>query len=355
MTDRRRDVSVPQPVLGFNALSLWPDGSGVQTYIVELLGALQSEVDAKLVAAVSEDAVDVLPDMVTALPRRRHHGIRQVMAEARQIAPADLVHGLDVHIPARSPVPTVATIHDLAVYDVPWAFKGRWVVRERAALAHAVRRADAVVAVSAFTAERIQHLFSRTATVVPEAPAPDLAPPSLRRIAELRARYDLPERFVACVATIEPRKDVVGLAAACRSQDIPLVLAGASRLAVPAHAHHLGYLPREHLAALYGAATVVAYPSLYEGFGLPPLEAMACGAVVVGYRIPPLVETLGDTAVLSPPGDVVALAKALRSLMDDDDRREDLRSAGRSMAARLSWRATAQATAAVYRGLGIDC
>lgn len=343
-----------RPVLGFNALSLQPEGTGVQTYIAELLRSLVTETDADMVASVWHDAVDELPRGVQALSRRRRFGVRRLVAEGRRI-PADLVHGLDVHIPVRSSVPTVTTVHDLAVYDVPWAFTRRWAIRERAAITHAVSRADAIVAVSAFTAERILSRFGKEATVVPEAPAPDFTVPSLEARAEFRRLYNVPDRFVACLATIEPRKDVAGLASACRRAGIPLVLAGSSRAPVPAGAQHLGYLPRRHLPALYAAATIVAYPSLYEGFGLPPVEAMACGAPVVAYRIPPLTETLDGVAVLTPPGDVEALTYALRDLVEDDARCRALSAEGLKRVARLSWTAAGRATASVYRGLGVRC
>ena len=344
-----------RPRLAFNALSLWPGGSGVQTYIVELLSALVGTVDADMVAAVRADAVDLLPPTVTPIVRRPGQGVRAMLTEARGLGPASLVHGLDVHIPARPRAPAVATVHDLAVYDVPWAFTRRWVLRERAAIAHAARRADTLVAVSAFTAERLQERFGREATVVPEAPSRDMVPAADAELAEVRLAYDLPDRFVLCVATIEPRKDVATLATACRDAGVPLVIAGAARAAAPAGARLLGYVPRAHLPALYGAATVVAYPSIYEGFGLPPVEAMACGAPVVAFRIPPLEESLGEAAVLTAPGDGAELAGALRALFGDDERRRELAVAGLARAGTLSWSKTAAATAAVYRHLGVAC
>jgi glycosyltransferase involved in cell wall biosynthesis len=157
------------------------------------------------------------------------------------------------------------------------------------------------------------------------------------------------------VATIEPRKDVATLAAACREASVPLVLAGAARARAPDDAVVLGYVPRPHLPALYKTATVVAYPSTYEGFGLPPVEAMACGAPVVAYRIPPLEESLGAAAVLTAPGDTVELAAVLRDLFADEERRRHLVRAGLARTAELSWQAAARDTAAVYRALGVAC
>ena len=344
-----------RPRLAYNALSLWPRGSGVQTYITELLREMANAVDADLVAAVRPEAAALLPAHVTALVRRPGRGLRAVITEARSLGPAALVHGLDVHIPVRPRAPAVATVHDMAVFDVPWAFTRRWALRERTALEHTARRADALIAVSAFTAQRLRDRFRRDATVVHEAPSKDMMPPSEDAMAEIGRIYDLPQRFVLCVATIEPRKDVATLAAACRKASVPLVLAGATRGRAPDDAVLLGYVPRPHLPALYNTATVVAYPSTYEGFGLPPVEAMACGAPVVAYRIPPLEESLGTAAVLTAPGDAAELAAALRDLFADEERRRHLVRAGLVRAGELSWQATARDTSAVYRTLGVAC
>jgi glycosyltransferase involved in cell wall biosynthesis len=134
-----------------------------------------------------------------------------------------------------------------------------------------------------------------------------------------------------------------------------LVLAGASLwgTAVPDAALALGFLPRADLNALYGTATVVAYPSRYEGFGLPPLEAMACGAAVVATRVASLPEVLGDAALLVPPDDADALAAALSDLWSDAGRRSALAAAGRERVAAFSWEQTAEETASVYRSLGV--
>jgi glycosyltransferase involved in cell wall biosynthesis len=99
----------------------------------------------------------------------------------------------------------------------------------------------------------------------------------------------------------------------------------------------------------------VGYPSVYEGFGLPPLEAMACGTPVLAYRIPPLVEALGDAAALVAPGDAVGLRAALRALVFDADDRAARIAAGRACADRFTWASTAAATADVYRRLGVRC
>ena len=338
-----------------NALALRPGGSGVQTYIRELLRELAPRLDAELVAAVQADAAGELPPGVQALVRRSCAGLRRTLAGLRSLGPSDLVHGLDVDLPVRSDAPTVATVHDLAVFDVPWAFPW-WRARgEQLTVAQALRRADRIIAVSSFTAERVQARFGRQAVVVPLAAGPDMRPPSAAEVERVRTSYGLERPFVLHVGTVEPRKDVATLAAGCRRAGVPLVLAGATPdpTLVPGGARALGYVPRGDLGALYGTATVVAYPSRYEGFGLPPLEAMACGAPVVASRVASLPEVLGGGAEMVRPGAVDELASALRELLADEARRTALSSAGQRVASRLSWSATAGATADVYRGLGV--
>ena len=218
-----------------------------------------------------------------------------------------------------------------------------------------MRRADAVIAVSEFTAERVRAICGRDAVVVHEAPGSTMTPARTADVDRVRSRYGLPERFVLHVGNIEPRKDLGTLAGACRKVGIPLVLTGHSLWGAtsPAGVTEVGHVPTTDLPALYGAATLVGYASTYEGFGLPPVEAMACGAAVVSTPVPAVAESVGDGAATFAPGDVDGLARTLRELLADDAMRSELAARGAAAVRSLSWNRTARATAEVYRTLGL--
>ena len=162
--------------------------------------------------------------------------------------------------------------------------------------------------------------------------------------------YDLPTAFVLFVGTIEPRKNLAGLASAVQGFDLPLVAAGAAGWGdsgvVGTDVRFLGFVPASDLPALYSLATVFAYPSLAEGFGLPVAEAMAQGTPVVTSLGSATEEVAGGAAVLVDPTDVESIADGLRRAVD---RGHELVSLGLDRAAGLTWDATVDATVAAYR------
>jgi glycosyltransferase involved in cell wall biosynthesis len=349
-------MSQRQPVIVFNALALLPGGSGVQTYERELLKELPHALNADLRAVVQKDSVGELGPGIRPLVRTNSSGARRALAGLRSPGECDLFHGLDVDIPYRPGCATVSTVHDLSVFDVPWATSRHRGWGERILVASAMKRADAIVSVSQFTAERVKALFGRECAVIGEAPSDDMYRPGESEVHRVRVAYSLPERFVLHVGTVEPRKNLGVLAEACKLANAPLVLAGKTTKAarLVSGTTMIGHIPRELLRGLYGAATLVAFSSSYEGFGLPAVEAMACGAPVVASRIPPLEETIGEDGVLVAPGDTCGWAAAIAELMSNRTLREDLASRGPGHVAGLSWKDVAARTANVYRSLGVS-
>jgi glycosyltransferase involved in cell wall biosynthesis len=319
------------------------------------LRALPQATDAQLVAVVQSNATGELPAGMAVRERPPCIGVRRIVENLRPVGPADLVHGLDVELPLRPGAPTVTTVHDLALFDQPAAFTFRKRLGKPMTVRRSIKVADAVIAVSSFTAERVRALFGRDSVVVHEAPGPAFTPPAPARVEAIRLRYDLPPAFVLHVGNLEPRKDVPTLAEACRIAGVPLVLAGGAVTTVdaPAGARLIGHVAQEDLPALYVAATVVAYVSTYEGFALPPVEAMACGATVVASRCGALPDVARDGIEFVAASDPDAQAEVLRELFHDDARRDERRAAARREAAALSWDAAASETLAVYRSLGV--
>jgi glycosyltransferase involved in cell wall biosynthesis len=282
-----------------------------------------------------------------------------------------------LHVPGGTSTPvvrrrrTVVTLHDLAPRAHPeWLPPGpgrwywaRWVTRT-AALADCVlvpseaTRRD-VVALGRIDARRVR--------VTPWGVPPDLAGGAEPRAAEaVRRRHGLPERYLLYVGTIDRRKDYATLlrALSLLPAHIGLVVTGTiipgrtdfdellGALGLRPRVRVLGYVPRADLPGLYAAAAAFVYPSFYEGFGLPVLEAMACGAAVVTYRTSSLPEVTGDAAVLlEPPVTAETLAGAVRRVLDDDAVRRDLVARGRARARCFDWGATARATLAAYEGI----
>jgi glycosyltransferase involved in cell wall biosynthesis len=235
------------------------------------------------------------------------------------------------------------TVHDLAVLRFPWAFN-RWTRGySRVAVPRVVAAADALIAVSEFTKRELVELLRVPAErirVVPNAPAPVFRPEGDAGEGE----------YVLAVGTIEPRKNLPALVEAARQAGVELRVAGrmgwGDVSANGAGVRWLGEVPDAELASLYRGARCVAYTSLYEGFGLPVLEAMACGAPVVTSAGSATEEVAGSAAVVVDPRDPEAIAAGIRHALERSD---ELRQAGLARARSYSWASVTELTAAVYR------
>ena len=289
----------------------------------------------------------------------------------------DVFHGMDhVGIPfVGRTAKTVVTVHDVIVLILPETFTARHRLVVRTALARVRRKADRVIvpsrAVKRDVVTRLGVAGDRVA-VTPEGCDPRFRP--VRSAGALRAaaaKYGLPPRYVLAVGTLEPRKNLTTLLRAFarlrRDGDVDpglrLVLAGARgwldepifrsvrSLGLEKAVHFPGFIDDDDLPAVYGGAGLFVFPSLYEGFGLPLLEAMACGVPVVTSNVSSLPEVAGDAALLVDPRDVDGLAAAVSRALRDAGLRERLRAAGLARARQFSWQTTARLTLDTYASL----
>lgn len=280
----------------------------------------------------------------------------------------DVFHGLFSRLPLLLPVPGVITVHDLSAYKMPGLHK-RHTHMTNLLYPMFVKKASAIIAVSAFTAKEIVSCFpgaSRKTVVVHEAAPPEYSMvtegPALERT---REKLDLPSRFVLFLGTLEPRKNLPRLleafSAICDEIPHKLVLSGpigwkSSELkaklqdpAIRSRVQLTGFVDAGDIPALLSLAEIFVYPSLYEGFGLPVLEAMACGTPVITSSTSSLPEVAGDAALLVDPESVPAISKAVVRLAGDENLRENLRERGLERSRRFSWTRAAGETLDVYR------
>jgi len=288
---------------------------------------------------------------------------------------ADLYHTPYYLMPYRPGQPTILTVHDLIPLLLPDRSTMRARLLFRWTMAMALRAADSVIAVSETTRRDLLtrfHIPPCRVVTIPEAVDPTffVRPPA--EVSALRRKYGLPERYILYLGSNKPHKNLVRLVEAWalvtkrgtrdteHGSRTTLVIAGAWDPRYPesreraeslglGNIRWLGPVPESDLPALYTGATVFVFPSLYEGFGLPVLEAMACGAPVICSNVSSLPEVAGDAAVTFTPTDPGAIADALDRVLNDAGLCADLRDRGLRRARLFSWDQSARRTLALYR------
>ena len=267
----------------------------------------------------------------------------------------------------------VMTIYDMSFLAYPQFHLPSTVTVALEGTREAIVRADALITISQYSR---QELVERMGVAEERVIVTQLAADSryirvedTERIPLVRKRYCLPEHFILFVGSLEPRKNVRRLLQAYAQlpsslrDDIHLVIAGGVgwlnddihptvlQLGLKDRVHFIGYVEEDDLPIVYSLATVFAYPSLYEGFGLPVLEAMQCGVPVLTSNVSSLPEVAGDAAILVTPTEVEDIAHGLRRLLDHSNLRAELRTRGYQRAREFSWERCARETLAVYRNL----
>lgn len=280
-------------------------------------------------------------------------------------------HFTNLMAPLWTPCPRVVTIHDLTLKLMPHCHPPRRRVVMVPLLAPSARHAARIIAVSETSKRdlvRVLGVPEEKVSVIYEAAAPSFGLRPAATVAAVLRRRSLDQPYILYVGTIEPRKNLVRLVRAiahlrAEGRRERLVLVGAlgwdyaplfgeiERLGLRDAVVYLGFVEQDELVALYNGAAVFVFPSLYEGFGLPPLEAMACGTPVVTSATSACGETAGDAALLVDPTDERAIAAALRQVLTDKELAADLRDRGRARAAQFSWERAARQTLAVYEAV----
>ena len=362
--------------IGIDARLVYYSQAGIGQYILHLVDGL-----AKVDGANEYVLLQSRKDSTTILEQpnfRRvslwtpsHHRLERYALNVELMRLGlDVLHSPDFIPPHRPSCKSVITVHDLAFLLYPH-FLTKESARYYGHIDEAVRWTDHIIAVSESTKrDTMQHLGvpEDKITVVYEAANPIFRPVDQDKAREeVRNRHGVDGPFILFVSTIEPRKNVPTLLRAvwqlqeCYKQDIRLVLAGGKgwlfedafalveELELDDRVHFVGRVSSEDLLYLYNAAEMLAHPAFYEGFGLPPLEAMACGLPAVVSDVASLPEVVGDAGLLIDPHNVDELTVAMWRVLNDTQLRQEMREKGLRQAARFSWERAARETMTIYQ------
>jgi len=362
--------------IGIDARLVYYSQAGIGQYILNLVKWL-GEIDSANEYVLLQSRKDHTTIIKQANFRRAslwtpsHHRFEQHALPAEIVRQGlDLLHSPDFIPPFRASCRTIITVHDLAFLLYP-QFLTQESARYYGQIDQAVRRADHIIADSKNTRQDILSLLGAPAdkvSVVYLAANPVYRPIPLDQARQRAAdKFGLEGDFILFVSTIEPRKNLATLLRAYRQLldayklDVELALVGGQGwlyeeipslvkdLRLTDKAHFLGRVPDKDLLHLYNAAGVLVHPAIYEGFGLPPLEAMACGTPVIVSNTSSLPEVIGDAGLLIEPENVDAWAVALWRVFTDDTLRDELAQKALARSGYFSWERTARQTLDIYR------
>lgn len=352
--------------------------AGNETYIANLIEALAEIDTANLYTlyVTKQEALERFhnrwPNFNARLTLPHTPLVRIPVTLVRELRrrPVDLLH-VQYTAPPFCPCPVIPTIHDLAFEHLPETFKRRSWMQLRLTVRRTARRAAHIITVSEFSRRDIAETYRiapERITVTPEAAPQMFAPAPSAEIERVRAQYKIEGDYILAVGSIQPRKNLDLLLAAYSDLirrrtwlKLPrLVLVGkhawlyeqtlrsVDSLGLSNSVTFTGYVPERDLPPLYSGALCFVYPSYFEGFGLPPVEAMKCGAPVITGNRTSLPEVVGEAALMVDPFDKDALAEAIRRVVDDAGLRRSLRERGFERARLFDWRETARLTLRAY-------
>jgi glycosyltransferase involved in cell wall biosynthesis len=362
--------------VGIDARLVYYSQAGIGQYIIHLVDGL-AKVDSQSEYVLLQSRKDDTTILERPNFRRvslwtpSHHRLERYALNVELMRLGlDVLHSPDFIPPHRPTCKSVITVHDLAFLLYPH-FLTKESARYYGHIDEAVRWTDHIIAVSESTRrDTVQHLGveENKITVVYEAANPIFRPIDRAQAQQqVRDQYGVNGPFILFVSTIEPRKNVPTLVQAlwqlmeCYKEDVHLVLAGGKgwlfedafaiveELQMDDRVHFVGRVSSEDLLYLYNAAEMLAHPAFYEGFGLPPLEAMACGLPVIVSNVASLPEVVGDAGILIDPHDVDELTVAMWRVLNDSELNQEMKEKGLRQAGRFSWERAARETLEIYR------
>jgi len=367
--------------IGIDATALPPQPVGAGNYIIQLIRALASlNVNDEFVIFAHQKghALINLPEKDSfewIIFEDRNPGSRLIWEQTLfpqlvKKSGVNLLHSLHYTRPMKLPCASVVTFHDMTFFLYPELHTRAKRLFFPLAIRASARRADALIAVSESTRQdviRVLGISPEKIITIQSGVDPAFRPindtVAKGKIAE---KYDLPERFILYVGLIEPRKNLPMLISAFKrlidsGEDYKLVLVGRygwmyeellkqiNNLDLEGMIHFTGYVSQEDLPLVYNLSSLFVYPTIYEGFGLPVLEAMACGVPVITTDVSSLPEIVGEAGMLVPVNDVKALYGAMIEVLRDEDLRRKMINKGIQRAAKFTWEQTAKLTFQVYQ------
>lgn len=369
--------------IGIDATALPHQPGGAGNYIIHLIRALASlsnEYQFTIFAHHSgRDLIDSPPSsrmnwvlVPDKSPARRLVWEQVTFPRLVRQSRVGLLHSLHYTRPLFLACSSVVTFHDMTFFLYPHLHTRSKRIFFPSAIRLSARLADALIAVSENTkndAIRLLGVPGDKITAIPHGVGEEFHPiTDARLLDDIRLKFSLPQDFILNVGVVEPRKNLTLLLKSYQqlhSQGIslPLVIVGGlgwmyedvfrqvESLGIKEQVYFTGYVPDHDLPIIYNLARVFVYPSIYEGFGLPPLEAMACGTPVITTAVSSMPEHVADAGILIPPQDENALTNALQKLINDSTLQEELSSKGPERASQFTWKRTAQETIKVYQSV----
>ncbi len=367
------------PHIGINAHLLSKENSyrraGIHVYIAETLRHLPRH-EALQYTIFNGDPPDFLAQeqfTVSQSGWRTDHPIKRILWEQLGWGPAartqrvDLLHSMAFVTPLLSAIPAVVTVYDLSFFRYPERYPKSQRLYLQSQTRRSCRAAKQVITISESGRDDVHHLFDipyeRISVAYPGL-SPHFRPPTAGAAAQFRQNPAVPERYILHVGTLQPRKNLLVLLdalAQLRDKEIKLVLIGGkgwfyetiyqriAELGLENRVIFPGYIPDDDLPLWYHGAELFAFPSVYEGFGMPILEAMACDTPVVSSNASAMPEAAGDAALLCDPHNTAAFVDCLQNVLDNPAQAVTMRERGREQIKKFSWQTTGAQTAEAYR------